>query len=54
MPVFQIRVGRVVREDTILQVEAASEEVAKSEAKLLATSVPPEKWDCYDCEYWTD
>lgn len=51
---FEVVVRRIVREDTVVVVEAENEKDAIEKAKLDATSVVPEKWDCYDCEYWTD
>jgi hypothetical protein len=54
MPLFNICVRRVVREDTIITVEAPDFEAARSAAEIEATSVPQEHWDTYDCEYWSE
>jgi len=51
---YSVIVRRIVREDTSIEVEADSKEAAQEKAMSLATSVEPEKWDCYDCEYWRD
>ena len=54
MEKFKITVRRIVREDTEIEVEAESRDAARTAAELEATSVPQDKWDTYDCEYWSE
>jgi hypothetical protein len=54
MAKFFIRVRRIVREDTTVEVEAADLNAAKQESELIATCIDADKWDCYDCEYWSE
>lgn len=51
LPTFQVRVRRVVREDTIVTVRAASEDEARRLAEMDATSIDQDQWDTYDCDY---
>lgn len=51
---FAVTVRRIVREDTVIEVEADSVESANAKADAEASSVPAEQWDCYDCKYWRD
>ena len=48
---YRVTVRRIVREDTVLTVQASSESEAKDKAELEATAIPQEQWDTYDCEY---
>ena len=54
MPKYRVTVRRIVREDTVIEVEAETPRAADWAAHVQASDVPPEKWDCYDCEYWSD
>lgn len=54
MDKFRVTVRRIIREDVEIEVEADNAEAAIEAAKIDATSVPLEKWDCYDCEYHAD
>jgi hypothetical protein len=54
MPKFQITVRRIIREDISIEVEAEDRDAAREQAQLKATSRPPEQWEIYDCEYWTE
>jgi hypothetical protein len=54
MKKFSITVRRIIREDTVIEIEAENQEEARRKAELEATCVPQEKWDAYDCEYSSD
>jgi hypothetical protein len=47
-------VRRIVREDTQIVIEARDEKNAVDLAIDEATTVMPDKWDCYDCDYFCD
>lgn len=51
---FNVTIRRIVREDTVVTVEAANKDEALNKARLAAPNVPQEKWDGYDCDYWDD
>ena len=51
---YEINVRRIVREDTVVVVEAGSAKEAVEKAKLEAQDKDAKDWECYDCEYWTD
>ena len=51
---YEVQIRRIVREDTLIMVDAANEAEALEKAKSEATNVPAENWECYDCEYWND
>ncbi len=53
MPKYKVTVRRIVREDTVVEVEAATPDAAREKAKDVASPYGDE-WDCYDCEYWID
>lgn len=49
--VYSVRVRRIVREDTVIEVQAESEDEAMQQAEIKSTCVDDEAWDVYDCEY---
>jgi hypothetical protein len=54
MPKFIVTVRRIVREDTQIVIEAKDEKNAVDLAIDEATVVTPDKWECYDCDYFCD
>lgn len=54
MTKFEVVIRRIVREDTIVHVEAENEKEALRKAYLAAPNVDQKDWDVYDCEYWHD
>lgn len=51
---YYVLVGRIVREDIVIKVQATSPQNAVDLAIDEATIEPPEEWHCYDCEYFAD
>ena len=54
MKTYKVLVRRIVREDTVIAVKADSPKMAAEIATGEATSLQPQEWDCYDCEYICD
>lgn len=51
MKTYKVLVRRIVREDTVITVNADSPKMAADIAVDEATILEPKEWDCYDCEY---